>query len=148
MAPKTPYIKDLRRIYGGARELGISDEDLHMLLRDLTGKESFKKTNKAERWKMIQDLQSKGAYRYKGRAGEGTRAPRKGTDIISAEQQKKIEEMWDRLVELGIGNAVRQQWRAAFCHRIIGKPWPQKVWEGQKLIEALKKRIQQEEKRV
>jgi hypothetical protein len=140
---KTPYQRDLARIWAGAKTLGIDKDTLHDLLFNLTGKDSLTRTTKSDRWKLIQELSAKGAYRYRPRKPAPEAPARKGTDIISADQQKKIDELWENLVELGVGNAGSKRWRAAFCQRIIGKPWPQKVWEAQKVIEALKKRVDQ-----
>ena len=130
------YLKDLRRIWAMARELGLDSDAVHLLLITLCGKDSLKKTSRAERWKLISELQSK------LRAVQEKPQGRRGTDLISDRQQRKIEELWAELEKLE-PNAASYPWRQAFAYRIIQKNWPQKIWEAQALIEALKKRIQQ-----
>lgn len=140
------YVSDLRKIWVGARELGLDSDVLHDLVNNLFDKDSLKKLTQAERTKLIKDLESKGAYIYRGDKRRKPRGKGTATDIITPAQQEYIHKLWVKLSEYG-EEFSRSQWQAAFIERVIGKRWPQKKWEAQKIIEALKKRLAQVRKR-
>jgi len=147
-----PYRRDLARIWGGAKWLGMDEETLRDLVEDLSGKRSISQLTPHQRKLLIQDLAKKGAYRAgartHGRPGRqngpqpAARARQSGVRLITSKQQLLIDQLWEQL-EKYERNAASKQWRFAFVHRIIGRGWPQKVWEAQQVIEALKKRIKQ-----
>jgi len=155
----TPYVRDLRKIHVGARELGLDTELLHDLVKSITGKTSLKDLDATERGKVILELQRKGAFRYKKRGARSEKRANnkpqttnrkpggKATEIITPAQQDFIHDLWVGLSEYGEEFA-RPNFQTAFIKRIIGKQWPQKKWEAQKIIEALKSRISQERRRL
>lgn len=147
----TPYVRDLRRIWVGARALGMDSDTLHELVKNITNKDSLKKLSQLERTKVIKDLESKGAYRYKKKTPKphtSNLKPRgRATDIITREQQEHIHKLWVALAEYG-DQFARPNWQGGFINRILGKVWPQKKWEAQKVIEALKSRLAQERKKI
>jgi len=160
---------DLKKIWVGARALGLDKDLLYDLAESLLersihdpvkGRRSIGNLNKIERWTIIKELSSKGAFIFRKLEGERPstqrRAPDprhsrtraattragKGTDIVSAKQQAFIIDLWERL-EAYEPNASAPAWREAFTYRIISVKYPQKKWEAARLIEALKKRISQ-----
>jgi hypothetical protein len=149
-AARAPRTRDLRIIWGGARNAGMDEETLRDLVEDITGQRSISVLNATQRGQVIRDLEAKGAtvYRFKPKKYPGgTSTPGKKTDMISAAQQAFIEDLWEALIKAGVENARSSEWRAAFSYRIIGKKWPQKKWEAGQIIEALKKRTKQERKK-
>jgi hypothetical protein len=147
MTAQDPKIRDLRKIWGGAKLLGLDSEILHDLVREITGKESIKALNATERAKVIFELQDKGAYGYRKKAAKRprTRPGGKASDGITENQQKYIHHQWVKLAQV-LPEAANNPWRVGFCKQLIGIPWPQTKGHGARLIEALKKRLAQEKK--
>ena len=146
---KSGYHRDLSRIWAGAHDLGIDPDDLHLLLKDITGKESLKNTTPLERASLIRDLQTKGAYRY--RQSRPTPRPRPGADgekkshaneMISPEQTKYIHDLFAILVQTNPDFAALNYQRG-FIGQVLGRSrfYPQTRAEAMKIIEALKKRV-------
>jgi len=159
MAITNPYIKDLRRIWVGAKTLGIEEETLRLLLADITGKKSLKETTPTERAKLISELRSRGAYTY-----QKNRSVRREThsagpvdqkatrhsanDLISPEQRSYIHDLFIRLAAEApdFGRTAYQQ---GFIKRVLGESrfYPQTRSEAQRIIEALKGRLKQGQKK-
>lgn len=160
MAIANPYVKDLRRIWVGAKTLGLDEDVVHLLLENVTGKKSLKETTPTERAKLIEELRKKGAYHYKrsqkpeaGSKGPGTRSQKPETrnlssDLISPDQRFYIHDLFIHLAATApdFGSLAYQQ---GFIKKILGESrfWPQTRGEASKIIEALKQRVKQAEKR-
>jgi len=150
--------KDFKRIWTGARSLGLDKETIHDLGEQIAGRSIYVQAkkgrsltvlNRIERWKLIQDLSAKGAFKYRsgkrvasseGKKGRTERGL--GTDIITPKQQEFIEILFVKLASREPDFA-RPEYRRGFIRQVLGKDWPQKKWEAQKIIEALKSRERQ-----
>lgn len=142
--------------------MGMDRELVYDLAESVTGKSVFSHAqnrrsltmlNRTERWKLIRDLKAKGAFHYRS-APKGADRPAQGEtlgrgsgrDIISPAQQDFIETLFIELASLD-ADFGKPEYRKGFIRIILGKEWPQKKWEAQKIIEAIKRRIKQEKKK-
>lgn len=143
-------VRQLRLIHVGARTLGMDNETLHDLFKNLTGQESIGKASDEDRQKLIRELDGRKAFHFqkKNTGGAGASRPRRSggtsTDMISPAQAKYIDDLWAQLGALD-PNFLKPYYRAGMCKQLLGeaRPWPQTRGEASTLIEALKRRYRQ-----
>ncbi len=129
-------------IHAQAHALQLDDDTRREMQQQLVGKESTKDMTQPQLTKVWQRLTSlakdaglagRAGQARRGRPGRDERLP---DELVTAEQQAKIEELY---VTLEIKH--RPKIVIDLCRRTTGHSWPQTRAEANKLIEALKSMV-------
>ncbi len=131
---------EIKKIWGIAKcpELKLSDEDLHLVVEKLTGKESIKALERREAIIVIRELQN-----MKESCNRGTRARRRknGGNSATENQRKKIYKLTK---DLGWDKPARVNGMCRKMFNVNAVEWLS-YQQCSKLIEALKSMVARKE---
>lgn len=136
---KTDIKKDIKRIWAAAKspELKLTDEELHLFVHTLTGKDSIRALTAAEAKKVTGALAH---MKESARKEEGRKKRASGT-TATENQRRKIHKL---ARELGWDKPERVNGMCRRMFRVSAVEWLD-YQQCSKLIEALKKMVQRQE---
>lgn len=136
-AQKTPRARAIARIWCLAKDIALTDELLHCLVRGVTGQDSIRLLSSFQMSQVIRELES--LRRRQLREKRKKARERRGVICLATPQQRRrAEEILAAITPLcSIQNP--QIWLNAVCLRTYGKPYARLLKDDmQKLIETLK----------
>lgn len=146
-----------RRIFGLARQLGITSEELHILVNGVTGCSSIKELDKAQTYAVIKELNNR--IKISGSPAPKRSKPKEEKPIIpgmiTPNQQKYCWSMIYRLAELEPRQATEGERLCGAIKKILGvtaMPSEPFKWvnfeQGRDLIEGLKRYVESAERKA
>ncbi len=141
-----PTVMETRKIFAGAREIGITEEQLRDLVEQVSNQRSVRQLTRTETGRLIDLLVQAGVRPAAAPAKKrsGRRVPAGVLKMITPGQRGQITWLRDQLG----GDWLRDEYFAGACRRRIKKDAPTTAAEAASVIEMLKKRTDYNHKRA